>query len=155
MHTIEETIEIERALSAVYDYWTRFEDFPQFMTAITEVRQVDDKHLRWKATIGGKALEWDAEIIEQVLDQRIRWCSTRGAENSGTLTFISLTPTRTRVILYLSYDPKGFSENVADNLGFVSAAVSADLNRFKEFMESRGASAPIGRAVQVPMPTRP
>ena len=38
----------------------------------------------------------------------------------------------------LRYDPEGVIENVGDALGFVSARVQGDLNRFKEFIESRG-----------------
>src|SRR6185503_1869616 len=73
MQTIEKTIEVERPISAVYDQWTRFQEFPKFMEGIKEVRLVDDRHFHWKAEIGGKVKGWDAEIVEQVSDQRIRW----------------------------------------------------------------------------------
>ena len=76
MQTIEETIEVEQPVSAVYDQWTRFQDFPQFMAGIKEVRLVDGKRLHWKAEIGGQTKGWDAEIVEQVPNQRITWRST-------------------------------------------------------------------------------
>lgn len=38
-------------------------------------------------------------------DQRIAWRSTSGAEDSGTMHFIALSPIKTRVILYLTYGP--------------------------------------------------
>jgi uncharacterized membrane protein len=155
MQTIEKTIEVERPVSAVYDLWTRFQDFPQFMTAIKEVRVMDGKRQQWRAVIGGQAKSWLAEILEQIPDQRLRWRSTSGVENSGTITFISLTPTRTRVILYLAYKPKGFMENLGANLGLVASQVAGDLSRFKAFMETRvaptkgaqlaGMAAPAGR----------
>jgi uncharacterized membrane protein len=137
MQTIENTIVVARPVRAVYDQWTRFQDFPQFMAGIKEVRLVDDKNIHWTAEIGGQTKGWDAEIVERVPDQRIRWRSTSGAENSGTVTFVSLTPTSTRVILYLSYNPKGIVEKIGDNLGIVSAKVWDDLKRFKAFIESR------------------
>ena len=65
MHSIEQSIEIDRPVSMVYSQWTRFETFPEFMDGVTEVRQVDDRHLHWKAMLGGKDVEWDAEITEQ------------------------------------------------------------------------------------------
>jgi len=46
------------------------------MAGVKEVRQLDDTHVHWHAEIWGKDKEWDAEIIEQVPDQRIAWRST-------------------------------------------------------------------------------
>lgn len=109
------------------------------MSGIKEVRQLDQTHLHWKAEIGGKTKEWDAEISERVTDQRLAWRSTSGAENSGTMHFIALSPSKTRLILYLSYGPQGLVERMGNNLGVVSARISADLNRFKKFTESQGA----------------
>jgi hypothetical protein len=40
-------------------------------------------------------------------------------------------------MLQLEYDPEGFVENLGDLVGMVSARVRGDLNRFKEFIESR------------------
>ena len=155
MQTIEKTIEVERPVNAVYDQWIQFQDFPKFMEGIKEVRKIDDKYLRWEAEIGGKAKKWDTEIFEQVPDQRIEWRSTSGAENSGTVTFVSLTPIKTRVILYISYDPKGLFENLGDNLGMVSSKVAGDLNRFKAFIESRGVSVENGRIAEATVPATP
>ena len=137
MSTIEKTIEVKQPASTVYDQWTRCEEFPQFMKGIKEVSRIDDKNLRWNAAIGGKAKDWDAEIIEQVPNRRIGWRSTRGAANSGTVTFVPLTPAKTRVILYLNYEPDGLFEKLGDNLGLVSTRVAGDLNRFKDFVETR------------------
>jgi uncharacterized membrane protein len=138
METIEKTIEVDQPVKTVYDLWTQFENFPRFMTGIKEVRQRDAKHLHWKAQIGGRIKEWDAEIYDQVPNQRIAWRSTSGAENMGTMHFIALGPTKTRIILYLSYGPQGLVERMGNNLGVVSARISGDLNGFKKFTESQG-----------------
>ena len=71
METIEKNIEVEAPLSTVYNQWTQFEDFPKFMEGVEEVRQLDDRRLHWKAEIGGKEKEWDAEIFQQIPDHRI------------------------------------------------------------------------------------
>jgi uncharacterized membrane protein len=155
METIEKTIEVEQPLKAVYYLWTQFENFPRFMSGIKEVRQLDEKHLHWKAEIGGKTKEWDAEISEQVPDQRIAWRSTNGTENSGTMHFIALSPVKTRVILYLSYGPRGLVERMGSNLGLVSARVSGDLNRFKKFTELQGAPLEDGLVPKVVIPAIP
>ncbi|HTI99574.1 MAG TPA: SRPBCC family protein [Dongiaceae bacterium] len=143
MSTIEKTIEVGRPVSAVYAQWRQCEDFPQFMKGVKKVRPMPEEQWRWKAVIGGRTKRWDAEIVEQVTNQRISWRSTAGAKNAGTITFVALTPAKTRLILYLTYEPKGMLERIGDNLGLVAAGVAADLKRFKALMESR--PAPVNR----------
>ncbi len=137
MATIEKSIEVGKPINTVYQQWTQFENFPQFMTGIKEVRQLDEQHLHWKAEIGGRTEEWDAEIFDRVPNQRLSWRSTSGAKNSGTVNFVALDPANTRLILNLNYDPQGIMETVGDNLGLVSARVTGDLNRFKEYSEAK------------------
>jgi uncharacterized membrane protein len=137
METIEKSIEIDRSIRSVYNQWTRFEDFPQFMEGVKSVRQIDDKRLHWEAEIAGKTKAWDAEIFEQEPDKRIAWRSMSGAMNSGMVNFEPLDPGRTRVTMRLNYKPEGVTEQVGDMLGIVSARVSGDLKRFKEFIENK------------------
>jgi uncharacterized membrane protein len=138
MASIEQSIEVNAPLRAVYNQWTQFEDFPRFMEGVKQVRQLDDKRLHWKAEIGGKVKEWDAEITEQRPDERIAWTSRSGPWNAGVVTFHRLDDSRTKVMLQLDYDPDGVVENLGDALGVVSMRVKGDLERFKEFIERRG-----------------
>jgi ribosome-associated toxin RatA of RatAB toxin-antitoxin module len=138
MSTVEKSIEVNVPVRTAYDQWSQFEEFPRFMEGVEEVRQLDDKRLHWRAQIAGKQEEWDAEIIEQVPDQRIVWRSTSGAQNDGTVTFEPIDANRTRVMLRLDYHPQSFMEKAGDALGFVSTRVEGNLKRFKEFIESRG-----------------
>ena len=139
METIEKYIDVNEPIQTVYNQWTQFEDFPRFMEGIEKVTQFDDTHLHWVANIGGKNLEWDATISEQIPDKRIVWYSDRGAVHSGMVSFNPVGPEITRVTLRIDYEPEGFVEGTGDKLGFVSRRVEGDLKRFKEFMESRGA----------------
>jgi uncharacterized membrane protein len=138
MSTIEKSIEVNTPVTTAYNQWTQFEDFPKFMEGIKEVRQLDDTHLLWCAEVAGKDKEWQAEITEQIPDQRIAWRSTTGAPNGGVVTFEPLSDTSTRVTVRMDYDPEGVVENVGDAVGVFSHRVSGDLERFKEFLESRG-----------------
>src|SRR5258705_350611 len=76
MDRIIETSKVNAPLSAVYNQWTQFEEFPKFMQHVESVRQIDDTHLHWKANVGAKTLERDSEIVEQIPHQRIAWRST-------------------------------------------------------------------------------
>ncbi len=138
MARVEKSLEIERPLRMVYDQWTQFEEFPRFMEGVEEVHQLGDRTLHWRARIAGKVEEWDAEIVNQVPDQQIAWRHTRGAVNSGVVSFTPIDAERCRVTLALEYDPRGFVEKAGELLGVVSRRVEGDLDRFKRFIEERG-----------------
>jgi uncharacterized membrane protein len=137
MASIEQSIVVNVPVRTAYNQWTQFEEFPQFMEGVESVRQLDDKRLHWRANIGGKIKEWVAEITEQRPDERIAWTSRGGAYNAGVVTFHRLDDNRTKAMLQIDYDPEGLVENVGDAVGIVSARVKGDLQRFKEFIESR------------------
>ena len=137
MANVEKSIEVNVPVRAAYNQWTQFESFPQFMEGVKEVRQQDDKHLHWKAEVGGKKEEWDAEITEQEPDQRIAWRSSTGAPNAGVVTFHPISETQTRVMLQLEAEPQSVTEKVGDALGVLDRQVKTDLKNFKEFIESR------------------
>jgi uncharacterized membrane protein len=140
MERIEKSIEVLCPVRTVYNQWTQFEDFPRFMAGVKEIRQLDDTHVHWRAEIWGKEKEWDAEITEQVPDQKISWRSTSGdAPNGGTVRFEPLAADRTRVKLTMEYEPQGAVENVADALGVLSKRVQNTVEDFKQFLEKRGA----------------
>ena len=138
MSTIEKSIEVNAPVRTVYNQWTQFEEFPRFMEGVQEVKQVTDKRLHWRAQIAGQEREWDAEITEQIPDQRIAWRSTSGTTNAGVVTFHRLSDSASKVMLQVEYDPTGFVETVGDAVGVISQRVQGDLERFKEFIEKRG-----------------
>jgi len=138
MEHVEKSIEGDAPVSTVYNQWTQFEEFPRFMEGVEDVKQLDDKRLHWRADIGGKIVEWDAEIFEQIPDRRVAWRSVTGEFNSGMVNFEPLGSTRTRVSVKINYQPEGTMEKIGSALGIVSQRVHRDLERFKEFIEARG-----------------
>jgi uncharacterized membrane protein len=138
MSNITESIDVEVPVRTAYDQWTQFEEFPQFMSAVERVDQLDDQRLHWVAKVGGKTKEWDAKITEQTPDQRVAWTSTSGADNAGVVTFHRIDENKTRVTVQMDVDPEGVVENVGDAVGVPDRQVKDDLERFKEFIESRG-----------------
>jgi uncharacterized membrane protein len=138
MSIVDETIEVNVPVRTAYDQWTQFESFPHFMEGVEEVRQLTDTRTHWRTEIGGVTREFDAEITEQVPDQRIAWRAVEGPDQGGVVTFDAPDPNRTRILLELDYDPEGAMEQAGDKLGVVKRRVKGDLERFKEFIESRG-----------------
>jgi uncharacterized membrane protein len=139
MSQIIEAVEVDVPVRTAYDQWTQFEAFPMFMEGVEKVEQLDDRTLRWRANVAGQTRTWTARITEQEPDQRIAWTSIDGARNAGVVTFHHLDEGRCRVTLQLDVDPEGPVDNVGDALGFVARRAKADMQRFKEFIETRGA----------------
>ena len=135
MTTVETSITVNVPIQAVYHQWIQFEEFPKFMDGVKKVTRLDDKRSHWKAQIVGKAREWEAEIIEQIPDERIVWRSHSGAVNEGIITFQRLSETRSRIIVQLRYMPDGVVEIVGDRWGAVLSRVQGDLEQFKAFVE--------------------
>jgi uncharacterized membrane protein len=138
MSTGTKSVDVTVPIQTAYNQWTQFEEFPRFMEGVKSVTQSDDTHIRWVAEIAGKEKEWDAEITEQHPDERIAWTSTSGARNAGVVTFHRLDDNKTRVTLQMDVDPEGLIENVGDWTGVLDRRVEGDMQRFKEFIESRG-----------------
>jgi uncharacterized membrane protein len=138
MATVEESIEVNVPVSTAYNQWTQFEDFPSFMEGVESVKQIDDTHLHWVAEIGGERREWDAEITEQQPDARIAWKATGGHGNSGVVTFKPLEQNSTLVTVRMEYVTEGLKEQLGSAVGADSRRVKGDLERFEEFVESRG-----------------
>jgi uncharacterized membrane protein len=139
MSRVEKSLEVNVPIRAAYDQWTQFEEFPRFMEGVKSVQQLDDTHLHWKAEVAGQQKDWDARIVAQRPDEMVAWTSTSGARNAGVVRFERAADDVTRITLEMDVDPDGPLENLGDFLGVLDRLVEGDLQRFKEFIESRGA----------------
>ena len=138
MSKIMEAVDVEVPVRTAYDQWTQFETFPKFMEGVKSVRQLDDSTLQWTAEVAGREKTWEARITEQRPDERIAWTATEGAHNAGVVTFHRIGEGESRVTLQLDVEPEGPIESAGSALGVVQRRVKGDMERFKEFIESRG-----------------
>ena len=136
MATIEKSIDVGVPVSVAYDQWTQFEEFPQFMDGIVEVKQLDDTHLQWVADIDGERKQWKAEVIEQEPDRVVAWRSVEGLENSGRVEFEPID-SGTRVSVAMQYDAEGVKESLGALFGVDGRQVANDLESFRELVEAR------------------
>jgi uncharacterized membrane protein len=151
MTEVQQHVDVNCPVRAVYNQYTQFEDFPRFMSGVETVQQLDDRRLHWVVDIGGVRREFDAEITEQIPDKRIAWKAIDGKTQAGVVDFHRLDDNTTRVNLQIAYDAEGFAENAASALGVISARVRGDLERFKEFIERRGRESGAWRG-RIPAP---
>ena len=138
MPMVEESVEVDVPVTTAYNQWTQFEDFPSFMEGVEEIRQLDDVTTHWRVSVAGREKEFDARITEQTPDQRIAWTSVGGSFHAGVVTFHRIDDDTTKVMLMMEFEPEGFLEKAGDALGIVKARTKGDLERFKQFIESRG-----------------
>lgn len=137
MATVQESIAVNVPLSQAYNQWTQFEDFPQFMSGVDAVQQLDDTTVHFQTSIGGVKRDYDARITSQDPDRQVSWESLDGPRNAGTVRFAELGPAETRVDVELSWEPDSATEKIGAAVGLDSRQVGADLQRFKTFIEGR------------------
>ncbi|WP_072314481.1 SRPBCC family protein [Agrococcus sp. Marseille-P2731] len=135
MPKLTDSIDVNAPISAVYALWTQFEDFPKFMGGVESITQLDDKRLHWVVSIAGVEREFDAEITEQHLDERVAWTSTDGETHAGVVTFHRIDDDQTRVSLQLDWKPQGIVEKAGALLQIDDLQIGKDLRTFKELAE--------------------
>jgi uncharacterized membrane protein len=131
---VQQSADIGVPLTTVYNQFTQFEEWPQFMHRVESVSQEDESHLNFKVKMWTRTREYTAEITEQRPDERIAWKVTEGISHTGVVTFHELAPRLTRVEVSLDLQPGGMIEKMARGMRFVKRAVRADLARFKAYI---------------------
>lgn len=136
-------VTINRPPEDLYAFWRDFTRLPQIMTSLQEVQVTGDEHSRWVAkTPSGHTLEWEAQILEDMPNERIAWRSVEGSTvpQRGEVRFRPGPAGHgTEVELDMHYElPAGAVGEAAS--GFINAltreAVREDLRHFKQLMES-------------------
>jgi uncharacterized membrane protein len=138
MPSVIKTVDVSVPVTTAYNQWTQFESFPHFMGGVESITQTDATHSHWVTKIGGVTREFDTEITEQHPDERVAWKSTDGTTHAGVVTFHKLSDNETKVTVQLDWDAEGIVEKVGAVVGVDDHQVKADLNRFKEYIESQG-----------------
>ncbi|MFB6436399.1 cyclase [Streptomyces sp. NPDC056411] len=92
---------------------------------------------------GGRAQEFEVEIVDRDQDKVMVWQTTSGPELAGTFSLLPLDGGHTRLQARFEYQPGTITETFGGPKGFAQAAaiergVRSDLQQFKELVETRG-----------------
>jgi uncharacterized membrane protein len=134
------TTEVEAPVEDVFRYWSNFDNFPNFMSNIEEVRMTaqDTSHWRVKGPLG-TSVEFDAKTTEMDPNRGIGWNTVEGeVMTSGEVLFEETAPGRTRVNVTMNYsDPPGgaIGETVANILSNPERNLEEDLQNFAGIVE--------------------
>jgi uncharacterized membrane protein len=138
---VNESIEVKASVAEVYRYWSNFENFPNFMQNIEEVRMTgqDTSHWQVKGPLS-KSVQFDARTTEMNPDRGIGWNTESGeVMTSGEATFEEVAPDRTRIEVTMNYaDPPGgkIGEVAANMLSNPEKNMKEDLENFARIVEN-------------------
>ena len=138
---VERSIQVQRPAEELYDLWRDFSNLPRFMRHLESVQCSDDLHSHWVAHLpGGKHVEWDSEIVNDLPGQLIAW-KTVGHPDIAHAGSVHFTP-RTggaEVRIVFDYEPP-FARTIgtiASHLGLTpDSLIDGDLQRFREYAET-------------------
>jgi uncharacterized membrane protein len=146
MQRAEKSIRVNAPADTVYQFWRNFENFPQFMEHVEDVRPIggNDRLSHWKIKGPlGKSVEFDAELTRDEPGKEIGWNSRGGErdsmETSGVVTCREIEGVTEVHVLMQWYDTPGgaIGEAVSRMFQDPEKMLEEDLQRFKDIAEGR------------------
>ena len=144
---VERSIQVRRSPDALYTLWRDFSNLPRFMRHLDSVRCSDDLHSHWVAHLpGGKHVEWDSEIVNDIPGQLIAWKTVGDPDiaHAGSVHFTPRGAGASEVRIVFDYEPP-FARTIgtiASHLGLTpDSLINGDLERFREYAETMPQSA--------------
>jgi len=140
---VRESIRLEVPIADAYRFWRRLENLPTFMAHLDRVTEASDGTSHWVAAgPAGMAVEWDAEIINEIDNKLIAWRSLPGSDvvTAGSVNFNTVRNGQsTQISVHLQYAPPAGKAGalIASLFGREpSQTIREDLRRFKQLLEA-------------------
>jgi uncharacterized membrane protein len=140
---IDQSIVIDRPPEEVYRFWRNLSNLPKFMRNIESVDEMEGKRSHWKMkTAGGRTVEWNAVIHNELANELIAWRSLPGSDvdSAGSVWFKPTPNGRgTEVRIEMQFNPPGgaVGATVVSWLGAdPEKQMKEDLENLKQEIES-------------------
>jgi uncharacterized membrane protein len=141
--SVQKTITVNAPLDRVFDFWSRYENFPRFMAHVREVRpEIGSNRSHWVvAGPAGVPIAWDTIVTEFVPNEVLAWETVPGSlvKHCGRVRFEEAPGGGTRLDIHMCYDPPGGALGHAVAALFGSdprSALNEDLVRFQTLLET-------------------
>jgi uncharacterized membrane protein len=142
--TFDKTVEVAAPVEEVFELWSRYENFPRFMSHVREVQRLPDDRSHWVVSgPAGVPVTWQTIETARVPNEVIAWrTEPRGGgavSHAGTVRFARTPGGSTRLHITMSYSPVGgaLGHGVAALFGSdPKHAMNDDLVRFKSLLEN-------------------
>lgn len=86
---LQKSLQIGRPVERVFNAWADLEHLKDWSDVIRTVTR-SGNHSHWAVNIGGRQLEWDAEVEQFIPNQSIGWKSLNGPKHTGRISFSPL-----------------------------------------------------------------
>ncbi len=146
---IERSVLVARARDDVYRYYRDFRNHPRFTRYVEPVEILSPTRSHWRMNLGGRRIQFDCEVINDIPGVLIAWKSVAGSDvaHAGSVHFRDV-PGGTEVKVVVAYEPPGgrLGHIITKALGMSPEQfVGENLRRFRDLMEARDYA---GRAVE-------
>ncbi len=149
---IEKSIQIGLPPAEVFAAWADLSRMPQYCAMIQSVQRTGD-HSRWLATIDGRTVQWDAELVQIIPNQAIAWKSVSGPKHTGRISF---SPLANDTVLHVQMNyapPLRFISRLAPVQQKLTQIIDQGLRDFKAALEGKGRE--LAAEKQKPAPVSP
>jgi len=119
INVAQKFVVVKAPIARVYEQWSRIEDLPKFITAIRNVRRIDDAHFSYIWHPNGEDKKGIFHIVLQIPGRRIAWRTTSDGFMSGVVFFEPRSEKETEVTLKIRsiFDPPNLSRRLEEYLG--------------------------------------
>jgi uncharacterized membrane protein/osmotically-inducible protein OsmY len=140
---LQKSIEIQASPETVFNVWSKYDNFPQFMSHVVDVQSGGAQRAHWVMQgPAGIDLELDTVMTKCMAPTMLAWRTEPGApiEHNGSVRFESLNG-GTRATVRMFYNPSsGRNDDIVITLlgSDPEQKLEEDLHRMKNFIEGKG-----------------
>jgi len=134
---IERSLQIGRGVDEVFRAWSDLESLPQRVDFIESVERRGNRS-HWVMNVGGRRMEWDAEITQDLPNQALGWKSLSGPKHTGRIDFSPIGGD-TLVHVTMNYCPPGQMAGMfAPAQRAIEDYIEEAFRSFKSTLEGKG-----------------
>ena len=138
---VNKTICVNAPVEKVFDFWSHFETFPNFMSRVRNVHVAGNRSHWVVRGPGGVDLEWTSEVVRKEPNALIEWRSTpdSAVKHEGEVRFEPTGNGGTRINVCMCYQPPAgaLGHALASLFGAdPKSEMDADLMRMKSMIET-------------------
>ena len=131
INAAQQFVVVKAPIACVYEQWSRIEELPRFITAIRDMRRIDDTHFSYVWDPNGEEEKGIFHIVLQIPGRRIAWRTISNGFMSGVVSFEPRSEQETEVTLKIRsiFDPSNLSRRVEEYLGNFKRMVEKEEGR--------------------------
>ena len=131
INAAQQFVVVKAPIACVYEQWSRIEDLPRFITAIRDVRRIDDTHFSYVWHPNGEDEKGIFHIVLQIPGRRIAWRTISNGFMSGVVSFEPRSEKETEVTLKIRsiFDAANLSRRLEEYLGNFKQLVEKEEGR--------------------------